>query len=100
MRRLKALSIIYSICLSGCAVPLPASDVCVADPARGRLICQNLAADYYAVGNRLALRPGAAPHLRLLSRPADVDKWTCTDAQGWAGIKAWAQALQDRCQCK
>jgi hypothetical protein len=81
---------------------LPNSDLCIADSQRSRLVCYNLAADYAVSNNRVVLKSSAVAHLRPLAKPQDVDRWTCTDAQGWANIKAWGQAMADKyasCSC-
>ena len=90
------------VILAGCAgLALPNSDLCVADPARGRLICYNLAQDYMVQGTRLVLKPGAQAHMRKLGGPMDVDRWACSDPQSFAALKAWLQATSDaRANCQ
>lgn len=96
IKRLATLLTISSS-IAGCAgIALPDADLCVADPIRGRFICQHLSTDYDVVGNRLVLKPGVPAKIRTLKVLNDVNRWTCTDPDGFAAIKAWGQQLQDK----
>jgi hypothetical protein len=88
--RLILLSIIFE--LGSCGIPRPDTDLCVVNVGGGHQKCYNLKKDYDDEGNR---DPSAKPTYKPVTKIEDLDKLICTDADGFASLKAYINSVKE-----
>ncbi len=82
-----------SFSLVGCAsIPRPDTYLGVVNAPAGHVKGYNLRSDYDADGN---LKPGAKAEFRPAKSVYDVNKYICTDPDGFAELKAYIQKIRD-----
>lgn len=92
--RLKILWVAFS--LSACStVPLPHTDLCVANALGKHSTCYWVDSDFDDNGN---VKPGAVPNLKPLNAIEDLNKAIWTDPDGWAELKAYIKQLRTELQ--
>lgn len=79
--------------LVGCtSVPLPHTNICVANPGLNKSKCYWIDKDYDSSGN---LKPDAVPNYIPLNTIQDMNKAIWTDPDGWAELKAYMRQLRE-----
>lgn len=89
--------------MGACAgVQLPDSLLCIANPQNKVLGCYNLKTDYtYDINSHtLKLNPGATKTYLPLGNIKDVERFTCTNPQGWTNLVTFFNEQQAHCVCQ
>ncbi len=84
--------------LVGCGIPRPDTTLYIVNAPGKVLRGYNLKNDYDDSGT---LKPGAKPTLKNAETIDDVNKYACTDPQGFANLKAYVATVRDelaKCQ--
>jgi hypothetical protein len=91
MKLLIVLLITSSVVVSCANVERPDTDLCVVNAPAGHQKCYNLKRDYNNDGKR---RKDAAPKFKPAKSIDDLNKSICTDADGFANLKAFVNELR------
>lgn len=84
---------VFSIHLFACSyVPLPHTNLCVANPALKHSKCYWLDKDYQEDGT---LKPGAKPNFKPLITIDDMNKSIWTDPDSWGSLKGYIKTLRE-----
>lgn len=94
MRQLRKLWTISNILLLvGCAsIEHPDTNLCVINTPLSQMKCYNLKRDYEPSGS---IKPNAVPQVIPLKGMEDLNKFICTDPDGFANLKAYIKALRE-----
>lgn len=86
-------SIIFSLFFVGCmGVQRPDTNIYVVNAPAKHLKGYNMRSDYDANG---VLLPNAVPIILPISTIDDVNKYNCTDPDGFANLKIYIEQLRD-----
>ena len=100
MRSIKLLTTFLIIFEVGCVtVQRPDTDLCVVNAGAGHLKCYNMKKDFDDQGNR---KPDAAATFKPAKTVDDLNKFVCTDLQGFENLKIYLNELKAAAQrsCK
>ncbi len=89
---IRPLILILTVFEIGCStIPKPHSDLCVANAPNQTRKCYWTDKDYDNNGNLL---PTAVANYQPMTSINDVNKWTMTDPDSWANLKAYLKDLE------
>jgi len=88
----RPLILLFLVCNACSTVPLPHTDLCVANAANKARKCYWMDQDFADDGT---LKPGATPNYQPFSVISDVDKNVTIDPDSWALFKAYEKILRE-----
>lgn len=95
MPQLKKLWTISNILLlAGCAsIERPDTDLCIINSPFQKVSCYNLKRDYDEEGG---IKPEAKPKVFSITGLQDINKFICTDSDGFANLKSYIKELKQQ----